>query len=301
MATPRFPLKSQLQFAVLLAAALVACFPPRATPGRLVVVDDAGDTTRLAAPVRRVVSLNPAITELIFSLGAGHQLVGRTDECDYPAAAGHVPSVGGWLPPSVEAVAARAPDLVLLYGGPTNAIAAARLRSLGIPVLALRTDHLADVSRLARLLGPVLGVAGAADSLASSYDAALDSLGLGLTPGSRPPVVLLAWDQPLMVLGAGSFVSELIELAGARNVFRDLPSSSVAVSMETLVSRRPSVLVTVGSMSTRFIERPEWQAVPAVRHHSLLQLTESALKWPSPRAPEAIAALRRQLDSTHVR
>jgi iron complex transport system substrate-binding protein len=257
----------------------------------LLVVDDAGDTTRLAAPVRRVVSLNPAITELVFSLGAGHQLVGRTDECDYPEAAGDVPSVGGWLPPNIEAVAAREPDLVLLYGGPTNAIAAARLRALGIAVLALRTDHLADISRLARLLGPVLGMAGAADSLASWYDAALDSLRLVVTPDSGPSVVLLAWDQPLMVLGAGSFVSELIELAGARNVFRDLSSPSIAVSLETLVSR---------GMSTRFTERPQWQAVSAVRHHHVLQLTESALKWPSPRAPRAIAALRLRLGSTHV-
>jgi iron complex transport system substrate-binding protein len=266
----------------------------------MLVVDDAGDTTRLATPARRVVSLNPATTELIFALGAGHQLVGRTDECDYPDAAGHVPSVGGWLPPNVEAVAARAPDLVLLYGGPTNAIAAARLRGLGIPVLALRTDHLADVSRLARLLGPVLGVAGAADSLGSWYDAALDSLRHGVSPDSGSSVVLVAWDQPLTVLGAGSFVSELIELAGARNVFRDFPTPSIPVSLETLVSRAPSALVTVGGISTRFTERPEWQAVRAVRQHRLLQLTDSALKWPSPRAPAAIAALRRRLQSARL-
>jgi ABC-type Fe3+-hydroxamate transport system substrate-binding protein len=263
----------------------------------LLVVDDAGDTTRLTGPVRRIVSLNPAITELIFFLGAGSRLVGRTDECDYPAAAGKVPSVGAWLPPNVEAVAARAPDLVVLYGGPTNAMAAARLRALGIKVLSLRTDHLTDVSRIARLLGPVLEVASAADSLASSYDAALDSLRLHTTPDTAPSVVLLAWDQPLMVLGAGSFVSELVELAGARNVFRDLPSSSIGVSLETLVSRAPSALVTVGGMTTRFAERPEWRAVPAVRHHRFLQLTESALKWPSPRAPAAIVALRHRLES----
>jgi ABC-type Fe3+-hydroxamate transport system substrate-binding protein len=266
----------------------------------LLVVDDAGDTTRLAASVRRIVSLNPAITELIFALGAGHQLVGRTDECDYPEAAGSVPSVGGWLPPNVEAVAARAPDLVLLYEGPTNAIVAARLRALGIAVLALRTDHLADISRLARLLGPILGVPGAADSLASAYDAALDSLRVGVKPDSGPSVVLVAWDQPLIVLGAGSFVSELIELAGARNVFRDLPQPSVSVSLETVVSRAPGAVVTVGGMHTRFTERPEWQAVRAVREHRLLRLTESALKWPSPRAPTAVVALRRRLESARL-
>jgi iron complex transport system substrate-binding protein len=151
----------------------LACRPAGAGPSRILVVDDAGDTVRLAAPARRVVSLNPVITELVFALGAGGRLVGRTDACDYPAAAIRLPSVGGWLPPNVEAVAASSPDLAIVYQGPTTAAAAIRLRALGIAVLALRTDHLADISRLARLLGPVLGAARAADSLASAYHACL--------------------------------------------------------------------------------------------------------------------------------
>jgi iron complex transport system substrate-binding protein len=184
------------RFFILLVAAMAACRPAGGTPGRLVVVDDAGDTTRLSVPARRVVSLNPAITELIFALGAGRRLVGRTDECEYPEAARDVPSVGGWLPLNVEVVATKTPDLVLLYGGPTNAIAADRLRALGIPVLSFRTDHLADVSRLARVLGPVLSTTRAADSLASSYDAALDSLRRSRRSEPKPSVVLVAWDQP---------------------------------------------------------------------------------------------------------
>jgi iron complex transport system substrate-binding protein len=291
------PLKSRLQHTVLLAAALVACRPAGSTPPGMFVVDDAGDTARLSVPPRRIVSLNPAITELVFALGAGHRLVGRSDECDYPEAARDVPSVGGWLPPNVEAVVATTPDLVLLYGGPTNATAAARLRALGIPVLSFRTDHLADVSRLARLLGPLLGAIHPADSLASSYDAALDSSRSSITIEPKPSVVLLAWDQPLIVLGAGSYVSELVELAGGRNVFGDLQPASVPMSLETVASRAPTALVTVGGLSGRFAERPEWQAVPAVRQHHILELTESTLKWPSPRAPAAIAALRLRLHS----
>jgi iron complex transport system substrate-binding protein len=290
-------LRAHLRLAALLAAGLVACRPAGARPSRILVVDDAGDTVRLASPARRVVSLNPAITELVFALGAGDRLVGRTDACDYPAAAAGVPSVGGWLPPTVEAVAARSPDLVVLYQGPTTAAAAARLRTLGVAVLALRTDHLADVSRLARLLGPVLGAVHAADSLASAYDAALDTLRRAPRPGSAPPVVLLAWDQPLIVLGAGSFASELVELAGARNAFGDLESSSLQVTLESLVARAPRAVVTVGAMTSGFAARPEWQALRAIREHRLLRLTESTYNRPSPRAPAAIAALRRRLDS----
>jgi iron complex transport system substrate-binding protein len=290
-------LTAHLRLAALLAAGLVACHSAGGRPGRVLVVDDAGDSVRIDAPARRVVSLHPTVTELIFALGAGDRLVGRTDGCDYPAAAGAVPSVGGWLPPNVEAVAARSPDLVVLYQGPTTAPAAARLRALGIAVLAIRTDHLADVSRLARLLGPALGTTRAADSLASSYDGALETLRRAAPPAAAPPVVLLAWDQPLIVLGAGSFVSELVELAGARNAFGDIASSSAPVSIESLVARAPCAVVTLSGMTADFAARPEWQVVRAVREHRLFSLTESALTRPSPRAPAAIAVLRRRLDS----
>jgi ABC-type Fe3+-hydroxamate transport system substrate-binding protein len=288
-------LTARLRLAAFAAAGLVACHPAGGRPGRAVVVDDAGDTLRVARPPSRIISLNPTTTELLFALGAGDRLVGRTDACDYPAAAARVASVGGWLPPNVEAVAARSPDLVVLYGGPTNAAAAARLRSLGIPVLVLRIDHLADVPRVARLLGRVVNAVPAADSLARSFELALDRLRRSADPPHAPGVLLLAWDQPLIVLGRKSFVSELVELAGARNVFADLPLASAPVALESVVARDPLAIVTLGAMTAVFASRPEWQAVPAVRRHRLLTLTESAFNRPSPRAPAAVAELRRRL------
>jgi iron complex transport system substrate-binding protein len=306
-------LTARLRLAALCAAGLVACHQPGRRPdleaavvaasasasatdeAATSVADDAGNTLRIDRPPRRIVSLNPTTTELLFALGAGDRLVGRTDACDYPAAALRVASVGAWLPPNVEAVAARSPDLVLLYDGPTNAGARARLRSMGIPVLALRTDHLADVPRLARLLGRVVGADHAADSLARTFEAALGRLRRSAEPALAPGVLLLAWDQPLIVLGAGSFVSELLELAGARNVFDDLSLPSAPVTLESVVARGPLAIVTVGAMSAGFASRPEWQALRAVRRHRLLALTESVFNRPSPRAPAAVAMLRHRL------
>ena len=286
-----------LGVATALAALLAACARAGDRSAPVAVVDDAGDTVRLAGPPRRIVSLNPVITELVFALGAGDRLVGRTASCDYPAAAARVPSVGGWLPPSVEAVAARSPDLVVLYQGPTTAAPAAQLRALGIAVLAYRTDRLADVSRVARRLGAALGAGRAADSLASAYDSALARLRHTTRLPRSPTVALVTWDQPLIVLGAGSFVSEMVELAGGRNVFDDFTASSLPVSLEALVLRAPRLVATVGTMSARLGARPEWQTVPAVRARRVLALVDPALAHPTPRAPGAIAAIRRQLDS----
>src|SRR5262249_1742985 len=119
-----------LRVCILLFSLACRASPP-AAPGEL--VDDSGARTTLAAPPARVVSLIPATTELLFALGAGPRVVGRTTWCDYPAAAASVPDLGNGIEPNVEAVVAARPDLVLLYKSGANRGAAGRLRSLGVP------------------------------------------------------------------------------------------------------------------------------------------------------------------------
>ena len=190
MRTPAFrgSARALVLAAASLALAAFGCRGPAPDARAVTLVDDAGDTIRLSGPPRRIVSLNPVVTELVFALGAGERLVGRTKECDFPAQAARIPSVGPWLPPNVEAVLARAPDLVLLYRSPSTAPAIARLRALHVPAAAFRTDRLHDVSRLARILGPALGVAPAAAGLATRYDSSLAALGTGAgTTGRTSP------------------------------------------------------------------------------------------------------------------
>src|SRR3954468_5909678 len=153
--TRRFNLRALLM-STLFATALVAtaCDHGAARPrGGIEVVDDAGGTLRLEAPARSVVSLIPASTELLFAIGAGSSLVGRTRYCDYPAAAKAVPDLGDGIKPSIEAVLAQRPDLVVLYNSGQNAAVAGRLRELGVPSLRINTDALSSVSRVARMLG----------------------------------------------------------------------------------------------------------------------------------------------------
>jgi ABC-type Fe3+-hydroxamate transport system substrate-binding protein len=263
-----------------------------------VAVDDVGDTVRLAAPATRIVSLSPATTELLFAIGAGERLVGRTRWCDYPTAARFVESVGDGMPPNVEAVLARDPDLVLLYRSPQNAEALRQLRAAGIATLQLAMDHLADVGRLARLLGPVVGRAAAGDSLAVAYAAALEAAaapGLVLPDSARRRVLLLAWDQPPIAIGAGSFQSEILSLAGGRNVFADLPAPSAAVSIEAIVDRDPDLVLVADSGPPAIATRPEWQTVAAVRDQRFVHFPTTAFSRPGPRAPEVVAALRTAL------
>lgn len=275
---------------------LAACAGSRKpSPSALTVSDDAGRTVSLAATARRVVSLAPSSTELLFAVGAGPQVVGRTTWCRYPPAALAVPVVGDGLEPNIEAVAATHPDLVVLYRSPSNATAITQLERLGIPAVVLRQDQLGDVARDARLLGTVTGHRAAGDSIGR----ALDALTAPPPPAPRTRIAYVVWDNPPIVIGAGSFLDELGRRAGAENVFHDLPSASAPVSLETIASRNPDVIAVVddssASTTPAFARRPEWKAVPAVRAGRIIHLPGGLFGRPTPRVAEAIAAFTRLL------
>ena len=284
------------------AAVLIlgACTPRHRHP-QLVrapsVTDDAGRTVTLPAPAQRVVSLAPSSTELLFAVGAGRQVVGRTTWCRYPPAALSVPVVGDGLEPNIESVAAVRPDLVVLYRSPSNGAALTQLEQLGIPAVVLRQDRLEDVARDARLLGTLTGHPAVGDSVAQT----LDVVTAGRSPVAHVHIAYVVWDSPPIVIGAGSFLDQLGTLAGAQNVFHDLRTASAPVSLESIASRNPDVIAVVDDSSAAatpsFARRPEWKAVPAVKAGRILHLPGDLFGRPSPRAAQAIAAFTRLLNT----
>ena len=282
----------RLLLSVMIAGA--ACRHTPAVRPSISLVDDAGDTVRLASPARRVVSLIPASTELLFALGADSAVVGRTSYCDYPPQAKAVPDLGDGIKPNIEALVASRPDLVVLYNSGQNAAVAGRLRELGIAVLRVNTDALSSVPRVARILGKLTGREKAADSLAAVFDTALASATQARV-GRRPRVLVLVWEQPPMTIGRGSFLSELVERAGGENLFADVTSSSGVVSIEAVAARDPDLIFTTVEWPSGFATRPEWQVVPAVRRHRFLHVSGSEFDWPSPRSPQAIRQLSAKL------
>jgi len=273
---------------------LAGCRDP-APPAAAGLTDDAGVALRIATPPRRIVSLIPATTELVFALGAGDRLVGRTSWCDFPAEALAVPDLGNGIGPNIEAVVAARPDLVLLYKSGSNRSAAEQLRSFGLATLELATDRMEDFDRITRLLGVALGKSVEAESLVVRTARDLDSA--SVLPSSRPTVFILAWDRPPMTLGRGSFLSEILERAGARNLFDDLATSSAPISIEAVASRNPDFVLVSGSGEPAIAERVEWQAVPAVRNRRFLRIDGSEFNRPSPRIGDAVRRLAAELRS----
>ncbi len=281
-----------------IAATLWGCAPEeRAAAGSL--RDDSGYVLDLTRDFSRIVSLSPATTELIFDLGAGDLLVGRTRYCQDPPAALEVPSVGEGFDPNVEVVASRRPDLVVSYHSASNLASVERLRAMNIETLSLRIDRLADLSRAARILGALLKRKERAEFLIARLEAQLDSL-RAATDGREiePSVAVVVWDNPPIVIGAGSFLSDIVELAGAKNAFQDISQPSATISLETLAHRDPDFLVVFeGASRADFSNRPEWQVVRAVRQRRVVRLSGSEFGHPSFRAPRAASRLRALLNA----
>src|SRR5881396_2406066 len=289
---------------LVVLAAVAACRREArvARDGALAVTDDAGRRVTLSAPARRIVSLSPAVTELLFALGAGDWVVGRTTWCDYPPAARAVPSVGDGLNPNLEAVAARRPDLVILYRSALNETAAQQLARLGIAAAVVRQDRLEDLARAAGLVATLTGRGAAGASLARGIDSLLHAPAPPAPAAARRRVAFVVWDNPPMVIGGGSYLDELATLAGTENMFHDIPAASATVSLETIAARDPDVIAVLADSGAPAVPawaaRREWQVVRAVRERRFAVLGGSLFARPSPRAPQAVAALRRALAAT---
>jgi len=246
----------------------------------------------------RVVSLAPSSTELLFALGAGDRVVGRTTWCKYPPEAQQVPAVGDGINPNIEAVVARQPDLVVLYRSALNATAAQQFERLNIPTVILAQDRLTDVAHDARLLGRLVDHERAGDSIAAS----LERLAATPPPPTTISIAFVVWDNPPTIIGAGSFLDELARLAGARNVFADITTPSATVSLETIAARNPDAIVVIADDTTKrddpgYAGRREWQAVRAVKQRRFIRLPADLFGRPSPRAAEAVAEFRRLVEA----
>ena len=244
-------------------------------------------------PATRVVSLLPSFTEILFSIGAGDRVVGRTTWCDYPPAAVDVPSVGDGIPPNIEAVAARKPDLVVLYNSGPNVTAAQQLERIGIRTVLLDLNRLEDLGPATRKLGQLTGLEQRAESLAT----AMDSLTYRRPPPPTASVAFVVWDNPPIIIGRGSYLSQLAGLAGARNVFDDITAPSAQVSLETIAARNPHWIAVLADSAVQpaFARRREWRAVPAVRDGRFLILQGSLFGRPGPRSAEAVRLLKAML------
>ncbi|MEO7997500.1 MAG: helical backbone metal receptor [Gemmatimonadaceae bacterium] len=243
----------------------------------------------------RVISLVPAATEVIFAIGRGPRLIGRTTWDQFPDSAKLVTNMGDGIRPNVEVLLAAKPTLVVLYATGDNRAAAAALKKAGIAVMSTRVDRIADFERLTRQLGVVLNATQRAQNVVDTVRATLDRVRAAVADVKRPTVVWPLYDSPVMVVGQGSFIAELLDIAGATNSFADLTKPSPEVTVEEVAHRDPAFLLTSPVGRTRMRIDSKWQSVRAVREHRILDVDTLLVGRPTVTLGMAAVSLARLL------
>jgi len=237
---------------VLLLVMFTAPLLAKAAP--VSVIDSVGNRITLNAPAKRIVSLAPHTTELLFSAGAGDRLVATVDYSDFPAAAKNLPRIGGYSKFDLEAVLARRPDLIVGWKSGNSAAALEKLQRLGIPVFLSEPQHLDAIADEIDALAVLAGTTPLASPVTKAWRKRLDDLRRRYRNASAVSVFYEVWNQPLMTVNGRHLISEAITLCGGRNVFAQLPSLAPQVSVEAVLAADPQVIIASGMGE----EHPEW-------------------------------------------
>jgi ABC-type Fe3+-hydroxamate transport system substrate-binding protein len=290
-------LRRSLYAALTLVA--VACGDQRTQTG--VATDDFGDRILTGTRPQRIVSLNPATTEMLFALGAGNRLVGRSKYDLWPDSAKLIPSLGNGMRPNVEAVLGTHPDLVVLYASQDDRPTANRLRAAGVSTLSLKTDHISDFGRTMSILGVLTGDTARARVITDSVYHTLDRVRSATARLPRPTVFWHIWDAPIITIGSGSFLNELVDIAGGKNSYADIAASSAEISLEDVARRDPDFILA-GPVGKAQIEGdPRWRIVRAARDNKILVVDTTLVGRPSVRLGEAALSLANLLHPGAVR
>jgi iron complex transport system substrate-binding protein len=292
MAAPRHIIAALLALALGSAQAAVT------------VVDDAGRRVTVPQPARRVISMAPHATELLFAAGAGKQVVGAMNYSDYPEAAKKIPLVGSNSVIDMERVLALKPDLVVVWHTGNTARQIAQIESLGVPVFHSEPRKLGQVADNIERLGALLGTQATASGAAAALRSRI--AGLKARYGKRSPVTVFyqIWDQPLYTLNDAQIASDAIRLCGGRNVFGALKVVAPEVSLEAVLAADPEAIMAGKRYDPANPGLKLWepyQSMTAVKRGNLLTVNGELLTRPGPRVVEGAEQLCQAFEAVRQR
>jgi iron complex transport system substrate-binding protein len=297
---------------LLSLAALCACSPtnrdePRtgSAVGMRQMTDEIGRQVAVGRDPQRIVSLAPSLTETLFELGLGGRVVGVTSYCDYPAEARAKEKVGDTLRPNLERLIALKPDLVLITTSSQLQSLTQQLDRLGIPIYVTDPRTVAGVIASIRKLGEVTGAQARAAEVAATMQRRVDEVRRQVAGRPEPRVLYVLQNSPLITAGRGTFISDLINLAGGKSISGEEAADYPQFSRETVIARAPEVIIIPASHGTELVNedavRREFAATPAVRENRLARVDPDLIDRPGPRLVAGLEAITRALHPQSVK
>lgn len=274
--------------------------PPSPTPTPIVVKDGLGNTITLEAPPKRIVSLAPSITESLFAIGAGKQVVARDDNSKYPEAAAKLPSVGSlWGNFPLEAIVAQKPDLVIA-AEITSPDQVKQMQDAGLTVFWVANPKtLDDLYTALRTLAKITGHEKEAEKLIAQMQERVQTVEDSLKDVTDEPLVFYELDatDPAnpYTAGPGTFISTLIQMAKGKNVGDALSKPWAQISTEELVKQNPDIILLAdapyGVTSESVAKRAGWDAIKAVKDGKVYPFDPNLLSVPGPRLVDGLETL----------
>jgi cobalamin transport system substrate-binding protein len=254
-----------------------------------------------AAPVERIVSLAPSVTEILFALGVGDRVVGVSTYCDYPPAAVGIDRIGTFLAPNVELILSKRPDLVIGVPSPGNRKPVEMLEELGLRIVIVEPERVDAILSAIRTIAAAVGVGKAGEELVSSIEGQMKSIAARLEGAQRPKVLMVVGRRPLVAVGKGTYQDELIELAHGTNIAAQTGERWPNLGIEFVLEQAPDVIIDAG-MGSEEMDRESgvafWRSypsLPAVREDRIYGYQAYELLRPGPRVPETFETVARYI------
>jgi len=283
-------MRGLLSFLSLITVLTVPCFAGRT------LTDEMGRTVVVPDHPHRVICLMPSVTDTVFALGAGDDVVGISDYTKYPAAALTKPSVGDLIKPSIETILSLHPDLVIGYQPKGPMEVTDQLERVGVPIFLVAPHGIAGIMHSVETIGLALNRTSQADALVGSLQRRVDAVKARTKGLPATRVFMPIWYDPITTIGKNAFITEVIEAAGGRSVTDDLPAEWPQISMEVVLERAPDALLLVrgGKMTFQVLQdRPGWDSMQAVKAHRIFYI-DDRIYTASPVAIGALEDLAKQ-------
>ena len=270
----------------------------------LTVVDDTGRSVTLQGSPRRIVSLAPGATEMLFAAGAGDRVIATVAFSDEPAAAKRVPRIGDVTAVDIERLVALHPDVVVVWPGGGNPAQVERIAQLHIPLYRQQVDRLADLAPSLRRLGALAADPDVGERAARALEKQIAGIKLQYAGGQHPSVLLEVWNHPIYTVGGNHLMRDALQLCGAHNVFGDLKERGPVIDTAAVIARNPDVIVAVAPPGEAQGWLNEWRrftSLAAVRSGRLVAYEDLALTRLGPSVVPAAALLCRRIAAVEGR
>jgi len=267
----------------------------------LAVTDDLGRNVTISSEPQSIISLTPSNTEILFALELGDKVMAVSEYCNYPLEAQNKIKIGGFSTINIEKVVSLKPDLVLATGGVQEAVVE-ELERLGLTVIALNAKSIEEVFENIRLVGKAAGQLEAARELTTKLEQrtkAVTDKAKDLPDSQRPRVFYEIQYEPLMTAGPGTFIDDLIHLAGGVNIASDAAAKYPVYNLETLIERNPEVIIisfwhgSIAASVEGVKSRKRWQIIDAVKNNRVYGINADLVSRPGPRIVDGIEEMAR--------